>query len=208
MIGPLVQCKECWLRLVSRRVLIITHSRALCTSKPGMSEEEMDEAAKRRQAYRQLENLDFMTATKIMLTVPPKRKKFGLDFHLWQLFVCCLPSLAVYLVAQYSRSEMRKMEAELEKKRKAEEEANAIKLAEEKLRGPEGQILEVKERLEKLENAIQVIAVEVKKESATNKRGEEATSSPSELDGNKDCKVIDAKTPRHVSSTSHSEVKQ
>ncbi|CAM8999492.1 unnamed protein product [Rhodiola kirilowii] len=191
MIGPLLQCKECWLRLVSRRVQIITHSRALCTSKPGMSEEEMDEAAKRRKAYRQLENLDFMTATKIMLTVPPKRKKFGLDFHLWQLFVCCLPSLA---------------SQELEKKRKAEEEANAIKLAEEKLRGPEGQILEVKDRLEKLENAIKVIVVEVKKESATNKRGEEATASPSELDGNKDREVIGAKTPGHVSSTSHSEV--
>ncbi|CAM8979044.1 unnamed protein product [Rhodiola kirilowii] len=80
MIGPLVQCKECWLRLVSQRVLIITHSRALCTSKPGMSEEEMDEVAKRREAYRQLEKLDFMTATKIMLTVPPKRKKFGCIF--------------------------------------------------------------------------------------------------------------------------------
>ncbi|CAM8945949.1 unnamed protein product [Rhodiola kirilowii] len=197
MIGLLVQCKKCCLRLVSRRVHIIIHSRALCTRKfvtNGMSEEKMDEAAKIREAYRQLENLDFMTATKIILTVPPKRKKFGLDFHLWQLFVCCLPSLAVYLVAQYSRSEMRKMEAELEKKRKAEEEVNTIKLAEEKLRGPEGQILEVKERLEKLENVIQVIAVEVKKQSATNNRAEEATTSPSELNGNKDCKVIDAKT--------------
>ncbi|CAH1444185.1 unnamed protein product [Lactuca virosa] len=39
-----------------------------------------------------------------------------LDFHLVQLFFVCLPSLAVYLVAQYARDEMKKMDAELEKR--------------------------------------------------------------------------------------------
>lgn len=70
-----------------------------------------EEVAARSEAYRQLENLNFKSATKILFTTPPKRKKFGLDFHLVQLFFACLPSLAVYLVAQYARSEIRRMEA-------------------------------------------------------------------------------------------------
>ncbi|PIN18666.1 hypothetical protein CDL12_08654 [Handroanthus impetiginosus] len=63
------------------------------------------------EQYRALDNLDFMKAAKILFSDPPKKKKFGLDFHLVQLFFVCLPSLAVYLVAQYARSEMRKMDA-------------------------------------------------------------------------------------------------
>ncbi|KAI8544222.1 hypothetical protein RHMOL_Rhmol08G0279100 [Rhododendron molle] len=34
-----------------------------------------------------------------------------IDFHLVQFFFACMPSLAVYLVAQYARYEMRRMEA-------------------------------------------------------------------------------------------------
>lgn len=53
-------------------------------------------------------------------------KKFGIDFHLVQFFFACLPSLAVYLVAQYARYDIRKMEAEVEMKKKlAEEEEQA-----------------------------------------------------------------------------------
>jgi hypothetical protein len=37
----------------------------------------MTEAEVRRDAYNQLENLDFMKAAEILFTVPPKRKKFG-----------------------------------------------------------------------------------------------------------------------------------
>ncbi|KAF5793132.1 hypothetical protein HanXRQr2_Chr09g0414011 [Helianthus annuus] len=37
--------------------------------------------------------------------------KLWLDFHLVQLFFVCLPSLDVYLVAQYARHEMKKMDA-------------------------------------------------------------------------------------------------
>lgn len=84
-----------------------------------------EEAAKRAEAYQQLENLDFKSAAKILFTTPPKRKKFGqvpllwfdcyrgikwlmfwhtwrdsvfecrLDFHLVQLFFTCLPSLGI-----------------------------------------------------------------------------------------------------------------
>ncbi|THU71848.1 hypothetical protein C4D60_Mb04t05850 [Musa balbisiana] len=88
------------------------------------------EAEARSEAYRRLENLDFMTAAKILFTNPPKRKKFGLDFHLVQLFFACLPSLAVYLVAQYARYEIRRMEAELEDKKKQDEEKQKAKEAE------------------------------------------------------------------------------
>ncbi|CAN6560197.1 unnamed protein product [Malus baccata var. baccata] len=81
------------------------------------------------EQYKQLEKLDFMTATKMLFTALPSKIKFGycfasnfllLDFHLVQLFFCCLPSLAVCLVAQYARYEITRMEAELEKKKKKE----------------------------------------------------------------------------------------
>ncbi|XP_073317583.1 uncharacterized protein [Primulina huaijiensis] len=45
------------------------------------------------EQYKALNNLDFMTAAKILFTDPPKMKKFGLDFHLVQFFFVCLPSL-------------------------------------------------------------------------------------------------------------------
>lgn len=34
-------------------------------------------ALSRQDAYKQLENLDFMTAAKMLFTDPPKKKKFG-----------------------------------------------------------------------------------------------------------------------------------
>ncbi|KAM7265882.1 hypothetical protein ACFE04_003565 [Oxalis oulophora] len=110
---------------------------------------------------KQLDNLNFITATKMLFDEPSKKKKFGLDFHLVQLFFACLPSLAVYLVAQYARSEMRKMDAQLEKKKK-EEEAKENKIeqiaAAEKM-AEKDQLVEVKNRIEKLEEVVKEIAV-------------------------------------------------
>ncbi|KAH9310660.1 hypothetical protein KI387_025695, partial [Taxus chinensis] len=57
------------------------------------------------------DKLDFITASKILFSPPSKPKKFGFDFHLVQFFFACMPSLAVYLVAQYARYDIRKMEA-------------------------------------------------------------------------------------------------
>ncbi|XP_009771762.1 uncharacterized protein LOC107814555 isoform X1 [Nicotiana tabacum] len=123
----------------------------------------------RHDAYKQLENLDFMTAAKMLFTDPPKKTKFGVDFHLVQFFFACLPSLAVYLVAQYSRYEMRRMEAEAELKKKAEEEAKAKELelmAEEEKQATDPQLSEVKARLDKLEETIKEIVVDSKKQSS------------------------------------------
>ncbi|KAF7843203.1 myb-like protein X [Senna tora] len=128
------------------------------------------------ERYRQLENMDFMTAAKMLFTDPPKKKKFGLDFHLVQLFFACLPSLAVYLVAQYARYDMKIMEAEVEQKKKLRDEQEAKEKEEEmKLNPPEKeeeksnpQLLEVKVRLEKLEEAVKEIEVETKKQSSSN----------------------------------------
>ncbi|KAK9152758.1 hypothetical protein Sjap_000238 [Stephania japonica] len=90
-------------------------SRPLCTETTKNSSNKGNGVEKAStneiDVYKQLENLDFITATKILFTEPPKKKKFGLDFHLVQLFFACMPSLAVYLVAQYARYEIRKMEA-------------------------------------------------------------------------------------------------
>ncbi|KAI3463452.1 hypothetical protein Pfo_020115 [Paulownia fortunei] len=121
------------------------------------------------EQYKALDNLDFMKAAKILFSDSPKKKKFGLDFHLVQLFFVCLPSLAVYLVAQYARSEMRKMDAELERKKQAEFEAQAkemeLKAAEEKAAAASNpELLEVKERLDKLEVTVKEIVVESKKQ--------------------------------------------
>ncbi|PSS07555.1 Myosin-2 heavy chain like [Actinidia chinensis var. chinensis] len=120
------------------------------------------------ESYRQLDKLDFMTAAKILFTTPPKKKKFGFDFHLVQFFFACLPSLAVYLVAQYAHHEMRRMEAELEVKKKAEEAAKAkekeLNDSEDKETGSDTELLEVKVRLDKLEEALKEIVVESKKQ--------------------------------------------
>ncbi|KAH6819581.1 hypothetical protein C2S51_003184 [Perilla frutescens var. frutescens] len=119
--------------------------------------------------YKALDNLNFMSAAKILFSDSPKKKKFGLDFHLVQLFFVCLPSLAVYLVAQYARSEMRKMDAELERKKQAEFEAHAkemeLKAAEEKAAAASNpELLDLKERLDKLEVAVTDIVIKSKKQ--------------------------------------------
>ncbi|KAG1363337.1 hypothetical protein COCNU_11G001640 [Cocos nucifera] len=152
------------------------------------------EVEARYDAYRQLQNLDFMTAAKILFTTPPKRKKFGLDFHLVQLFFACMPSLAVYLVAQYARYEIRRMEAkrlnmlkysssnwklsdrlvtvfqEVElKKKQAEEEEKAkeaeVSSVEEE---PDSELSKVKVRLDALEEAVKGIVDEKRKISESN----------------------------------------
>ncbi|XP_057787866.1 uncharacterized protein LOC131005077 [Salvia miltiorrhiza] len=126
--------------------------------------------SKYNEQYKALENLDFMKAAKILFSDSPKKKKFGLDFHLVQLFFACLPSLAVYLVAQYARGEMKKMDAELEKKKQAEFEAQAkemeLKAAEQKaLVASNPEILEVKERLDKLEVMVKDFVIISKKQA-------------------------------------------
>ncbi|RZC77419.1 hypothetical protein C5167_001643 [Papaver somniferum] len=116
-----------------------------------------------------------MTAAKMLFSDPPKKKEFGLDFHLVQFFFCCLPSYlitAVYMVAQYARYEIRRMEAEVEVKKKKDEgeekakglEANASKESEEAASA--GELLKVKDRLEALEEAFKEIVVEKKKLSS------------------------------------------
>ncbi|KAJ0984306.1 hypothetical protein J5N97_002662 [Dioscorea zingiberensis] len=116
-------------------------------------------------AYHQLDNLDFTTAAKILFTEPPKKKKFGFDFHLVQFFFACMPSLAVYLVAQYARYEIRRMEAEVEKKKQVEEEQKA-KEAELAAEEEESKLSNVLVRLDTLEETVREI-VDNKKISGT-----------------------------------------
>ncbi|XP_074588616.1 uncharacterized protein LOC141844473 [Curcuma longa] len=126
------------------------------------SRSEAEAEARRREAYRQLDDLDFMTAAKILFTTPPKRKEFGFDFHLVQFFFACLPSLAVFLVAQYARYEIRRMEAELEEKKKKEEEEQKEKEIElgNNEEQPEAELSKVIARLDALEETVKVIASE------------------------------------------------
>lgn len=130
------------------------------TIEPKKNGERTDGPLTHHDSYRDLDKLDFMTAAKILFTTPPKQKKFGLDFHLVQLFFVCLPSLAVYLVAQYARHEMKKMDTELEKRRV--EEAKKTKAAEGEALQSNPQLLEVKERLDSLEKSVKEIMIESK----------------------------------------------
>ncbi|CAI0420927.1 unnamed protein product [Linum tenue] len=137
------------------------------------------------ETYSQLGKLDFMTAAKILFTETPKQKKFGLDFHLVQLFFVCLPSLAVYLAAMYARREMDRVEMEFQQKKKKEEETKA-KEEEQKALEVEAKsnaaISEVKERLDKLEVAVNEIAADKKKGSSTGtKDGGSSSSSQDRL---------------------------
>ncbi|OWM69603.1 uncharacterized protein LOC116201783 [Punica granatum] len=134
------------------------------------------------ETYKKLDNLDFPTAAKILLAEPPKKKRFGFDFHLVQFFFACMPSLAAYLVAQYARYEMRKMEAEQEEKRKQQEEEEKAKAMEleaaeqEKEAGAEREIHEVKERLDKLEQTVREVVVEAKRKPSTSSDEKEDTA--------------------------------
>ncbi|EXB50401.1 hypothetical protein L484_013493 [Morus notabilis] len=136
------------------------------------SEKAESSLTKYDETYRQLDNLDFTAAAKILFTHPPKKRKFGIDFHLVQLFFALMPSFAVYLVAQYARYEMRKMEEELEQKKKKEEEEEKakeleLKATQEKEAESVPELLEVKTRLEKLEETLKEIVIESKKQSST-----------------------------------------
>ncbi|XP_058734371.1 uncharacterized protein LOC131606108 [Vicia villosa] len=169
-----------WLRFVVQFKLFPTTSvcnnsaqrSSFCTSAKNSNNNSKEIITDER--YRQLENLDMMTAIKILFTDPPKKKKFGFDFHLVQFFFACMPSLAVYLVAQYARYEIRTMEVEVEQKRKKKEEEEAKEREKElELNPPEEkeanpQLSEVNERLDKLEETVKEIAVVTKKQSSSN----------------------------------------
>lgn len=104
-----------WLRFVQFKLYPTTslcnksaQRSSFCTSAKNINNNKVVITDER---YQQLKNLNMMTTLKMLFTDPPKKKKFGFDFHLVQFFFACMPSLAVYLVAQYARYEIRRMEA-------------------------------------------------------------------------------------------------
>lgn len=131
-------------------------------------------ARARVEAYKQVQNFDWSsgadwkTAANILFTVPPKRKEFGLDFHLVQLFFVCMPSLAVYLVAQYARREIKRMEGEAEEKRKKDEELEKQKQVEEESakEDADSKLSKVLDRLDTLEGVVKEIVDDKRKLSS------------------------------------------
>ncbi|CAF2065854.1 BnaC06g40280D [Brassica napus] len=151
------------------------------------SEAESNVVSRYDETYKKLDKLDFVTAAKILFTEPPKKNKFGLDWHVVQFIIVCLPSLAVYLVAQYARRKMKIMDAELgEKKRKEEEkkekeEAEKKALEEEAATKSQDELMEMKQRLGKIEETIKEIALEAKKPSGdapSKTQGDQSTKPP------------------------------
>ncbi|XP_010417672.1 PREDICTED: protein MNN4 [Camelina sativa] len=135
------------------------------------NETETSVVSRYDETYKKLDKLDFVTAAKILFTEPPETNKFGFDWHVVQFIIVCLPSVAVYLVAQYARRKMKIMDAELgEKKRKEEEkkekeEAEQKALAKEAATKSHDELMEMKERLGKIEETIKDIVLEAKKPS-------------------------------------------
>ncbi|CAM0907401.1 unnamed protein product [Alopecurus aequalis] len=91
-----------------------------------------------------------------------------LDFHLVQLFFVCMPSLAVYLVAQYARREIKRMEAEAEAKRKKNEELEKQKQleADSIKEDADSKLATVLVRLDTLEGVVKEIADDKMRSSA------------------------------------------
>ncbi|CAA0344806.1 unnamed protein product [Arabidopsis thaliana] len=123
------------------------------------------------ETYKKLDKLDFVTAAKILFTEPPKKNKFGFDWHVVQFIIVCLPSVAVYLVAQYARRKMKIMDAELGEKKRKEEEKKEKEEAEQKALQVEAatksheELMEMRQRLGKIEETIKEIVLETKKPS-------------------------------------------
>eukprot|EP00850_Spirogloea_muscicola_P005380 SM000024S07842 [mRNA] locus=s24:856858:858429:- [translate_table: standard] len=68
------------------------------------------------------QELSFLKAAQILLSPPPRPRKFGWDFHMVHFVIALIPSLGVYLVAQYAHGEM----AKYEKEREARQERRAV----------------------------------------------------------------------------------
>lgn len=155
-----------------------------------------------------------MKATDILFSEAPKEKKFGWDFHLWQFFVACLPSFAVYLTAQYARREMRRMEEERERENAEKLKTEEKDRKEETRKLPGFQTLEA--RLDAMEEKIremeltkaktiagqvrdgQLNNIEIEKHQKNVKTGESDITMPQNV-------VIKvAKAPETVSQSVHS----
>ncbi|KAF3457507.1 hypothetical protein FNV43_RR02165 [Rhamnella rubrinervis] len=156
-----------WCLLLKKRFKVVESRMSICskpstsnnTNKAGLSLTNYD------TAYQQFDKLDFLTAAKILFTGPLRKGNLGLisTWYNSSLYACLLwvyqfTCLTVYLVAQYARYEIRRMEEELEQKKKIEEEEKAKKVElaanDEKEAGSIPELLEVKERLDKLEETV------------------------------------------------------
>ncbi|CAL4940863.1 unnamed protein product [Urochloa decumbens] len=141
-------------------------------------------ARARMEAYKQVQNFDWSsgadwkTAANLLFTVPPKRKEFGLDFHLVQLFFVCMPSLAVYLVAQYARREIKRMEAEAEERKKKDEELEKQKQLEEESakEDADSKLSKVLDRLDTLEGVVKEIVDDKRKVPSADLNSKEEAS--------------------------------
>ncbi|CAI0473946.1 unnamed protein product [Linum tenue] len=123
------------------------------------------------ETYSQLGKLDFMTAAKILFAETPKQKKFG------DIVILCVT--AVYLVAMYARREMERVETEFQQKKKKEEETRAEEEEQKALEveaKSNAAISEVKERVDKLEVALNEIVVDKKKDSSSGSSSSSSTN--------------------------------
>ncbi|KAL7164110.1 hypothetical protein ACSBR2_040092 [Camellia fascicularis] len=60
--------------------------------------------------HRRLEKLYFLTASRVLFSNPPHISKFW-TFPVVQLFLTCIPSLAIYVMGKYASYEFKRMKA-------------------------------------------------------------------------------------------------
>eukprot|EP00250_Pteridium_aquilinum_P033787 c6307_g1_i1 orf=438-1166(+) len=145
----------------------LLHTSTICLNKENTSSTSLSKSLASHQ------EMDFLKATDILFSEEEehKRKKFGWDFHLWQAFVACLPSVAVYFTAQYARGEMKKMDAEREQKLSGKLKIEEKQQEEEARKSPLYRILE--NRLDKMEEKISKIeSTTVQAEAAVKGEGQ------------------------------------
>ncbi|CAL5444188.1 unnamed protein product [Camellia sinensis] len=185
----LVGARDCWSG-ISKRFRLLQRTPFSTNTKPTIPSNNNNNNGSEKidgsltnydETYRHLDKLDFMTAAKILFTTPPKKKKFGVRFPSGAILLC-LPAFigCIFGGSICSPRNEKNGGKELELKKKAEEEAKAKEIElnaskEKEAGGSDPELLEVKERINKLEAAVKEIVVKTKKQldSTGNKNQED-----------------------------------
>ncbi|KAK7255150.1 hypothetical protein RIF29_28554 [Crotalaria pallida] len=170
--------RRSWFLRFSERFKFLQQTRSFCTNnntnipKTTSTNPPKQNDVVPDERYKQLENLDMMTAAKILFNDgTPKKKKFG----------CIFGGTEV-------AKKRKKIEEEEAKALEKEEEAKALEKEEEAELDPievkeansNPQLLEVKERLNKLEEAVKEIVVLSKNQVTGTEKKQLSSSAPSE----------------------------
>ncbi|KAI7993519.1 hypothetical protein LOK49_LG11G01408 [Camellia lanceoleosa] len=125
--------------------------------------------------HRRLEKLYFLTASRVLFSNPPHISKFW-TFPVVQLFLTCIPSLAIYVMGKYASYEFKRMKAVAELKKKEERKHHVIEfrvIEKREVMGSDSEFSNLKSRVDALEAAMQEIESELRKMPSVTKTKDE-----------------------------------